>query len=80
MNECGGILAYISEPGQQSGEQKVKNTLDGVTFGKQFADLLRKSPYYQCGVAMKNTTNNEVNTAKFMSRGQLHQEQEETKE
>ena len=70
INECGGILAYIGSS-EAEGDKSVKKVYNGVSFGQQFADLLRKQPYYQCGIALKS--GNKVNTAKFMSKGRLHQ-------
>jgi hypothetical protein len=45
QNECGGILAYISNAKTEDGT-KMAPGRNGVKFIKTYSDYLRKTPYY----------------------------------
>ena len=45
QNECGGILAYISNSKNEDGT-KMAEGRNGVSFVKTYSDYLRKNPYY----------------------------------
>jgi len=70
QNECGGILAYISNAKTEDGT-KMAPGKNGVSFMKTYSDFLRRNPYYQCGIALNDITANSLTTAKFNSVGEL---------
>ena len=43
-------------------------------FVTTFSDILRRQPYYQCGVAIKDSKTHEMLTAKFSSQGKLDEQ------
>lgn len=68
-NECGGILAHVVKKNASEGENKTQGS--GVMFQKTYSEILRKNPYYQCGIALNDLKTNTVRTAKFSSIGKL---------
>lgn len=76
-NECGGILAYISQSSKQESTAKQFNS---ITFTQKFADYLRKQPYYQCGFALNDINSESVKTQKFLSMGTLQKEANDVEE
>ena len=70
QNECGGILAYISNSKNEDGT-KMAEGRNGVNFVKAYSDILRKNPYYQCGVAFNNISTKNLTVAKFNSVGEI---------
>lgn len=82
QNECGGILAYISNSKNEDGT-KMAEGRNGVNFVKAYSDYLRRNPYVQCGVAFNDISTKNLATAKFNSVGEILKTEapvEETKE